>query len=212
MYVICEHVTKKIKDNVILNDINLSFDKGKIYGIRGYNGSGKTMLLRAIAGLIKPTNGKVIVNGKIVGKDTPFPNNMGILIEYPSFIPDYTGFNNLLFLAKINNRINVSDIKKIISLVGLDPNDKRKYKKYSLGMKQRLGIAQAIMEDPDLLLLDEPTNALDEKGIDLIIDIILKLKTEGKTIIVTSHDREFLEKITDDMYIISEGMIKSEAK
>ena len=212
MYVICEHVTKKIKDNVILNDINLSFDKGKIYGIRGYNGSGKTMLLRAIAGLIKPTNGKVIVNGKIVGKDTPFPNNMGILIEYPSFIPDYTGFNNLLFLAKINNRINVSDIKKIISLVGLDPNDKRKYKKYSLGMKQRLGIAQAIMEDQDLLLLDEPTNALDEKGIDLIIDIILKLKTEGKTIIVTSHDREFLEKITDDMYIISEGMIKSEAK
>ena len=117
-----------------------------------------------------------------------------------------------MFLAKINNRINVSDIKKIISLVGLDPNDKRKYKKYSLGMKQRLGIAQAIMEDPDLLLLDEPTNALDEKGIDLIIDIILKLKTEGKTIIVTSHDREFLEKITDDMYIISEGMIKSEAK
>ncbi|WP_243292944.1 ATP-binding cassette domain-containing protein [Bacillus sp. FJAT-47783] len=209
MYVICENVTKKIKDRVILDDICLSFEKGKIHGIRGYNGSGKTMLLRAIAGLIKLSEGKIIVDNKTVGKDTPFPESVGVLIEYPSFIPDYTGFKNLLFLAKIRNKINEEAIRKTIRLVGLDPEDKRKYKKYSLGMKQRLGIAQAIMENPDLLLLDEPTNALDEKGIQLMVQIIKQLKSEGKTIIVTSHDREFLEQVSDDIYTISEGVVKN---
>lgn len=209
MYVICENVTKKIKDSVILDDISISLEKGKIHGIRGYNGSGKTMLLRSIAGLIKLSEGKIIVDGKVVGKDTPFPESVGVLIEYPSFIPDYNGYENLLFLAKIRNKINEEAIRKTILWVGLDPEDKRKYKKYSLGMKQRLGIAQAIMENPDLLLLDEPTNALDEKGIHLMVQIIKKLKSEGKTIIVTSHDREFLEQVADNFYTISEGMVKN---
>jgi ABC-2 type transport system ATP-binding protein len=209
MYVICENVTKKIKDRVILNNICISLEKGKVHGIRGYNGSGKTMLLRAIAGLIKLSEGKIIVDERTVGKDTPFPENVGVLIEYPSFIPDYSGFKNLLFLAKIKNKINEEEIRKTILLVGLDPDDKRKFKKYSLGMKQRLGIAQAIMEKPDLLLLDEPTNALDERGIQLMIQIIKKLKSEGKTIIVTSHDREFLEQVADDFYTISEGVVKN---
>ncbi|WP_233134852.1 ATP-binding cassette domain-containing protein [Terribacillus sp. 7520-G] len=210
MYVRCENVSKIIKKQVILNNIDLSLEKGKIHGIRGYNGSGKTMLLRAIAGLVKPSEGTVLVNNKIVGKDTPFPESIGVLIEYPSFIPDYTGYKNLLFLAKVKNRISEEEIKNTISLVGLDPNDKRKYKKYSLGMKQRLGIAQAIMENPDLLLLDEPSNALDEKGIQQLIRILKTLKSEGKTIIVTSHDHDFLEQVADDTYTISEGAVMNE--
>jgi len=208
MYVVCDHVTKKIKNRVILNDICLSLEKGKIHGFRGYNGSGKTMLLRAIAGLIKPSEGKVIVDQKTVGKDVPFPESVGVLIEYPSFIPDYTGYKNLLFLAKIRNKIDEETIRKTLRLVGLDPEDKRKYKKYSLGMKQRLGIAQAIMEDPELLLLDEPTNALDEKGIQLMVTVLKQLKQAGKTVIVTSHDRDFLEQVADDIYTISEGVVK----
>jgi ABC-2 type transport system ATP-binding protein len=207
MYVQCENVTKQIKDTVILNHINLSVDKGEILGIRGHNGSGKTMLLRAIAGLIKLSEGKVRVDNKIIGKDTPFPDNVGVLIEYPSFIPDYTGLNNLLFLAKINNKIDESVVRETIRLVGLDPDDKRKYKKYSLGMKQRLGIAQAIMESPDLILLDEPTNALDEKGVALMVQIIKDLKAKGKAIILTSHDRDFLEQAADEIYTISEGVM-----
>lgn len=209
MYVTCEHITKKIKGNTILNDITISFEKGQVHGIRGYNGSGKTMLLRAIAGLIKLTEGQVIVNEKIVGKDRPFPESVGVLIENPSFIPDYSGFNNLLFLTKINHMIGVEEVKKNIELVGLNPNDKRKFKKYSLGMKQRLGIAQAIMENPELLLLDEPTNGLDERGILLLIDIIKRLKVEGKTIIITSHDRDFLEHVSDNMYNLAEGILKN---
>lgn len=209
MYINCENVTKKIKDNIILNDITISFEQGKIHGIRGYNGSGKTMLLRAIIGLIKLTSGSVQVRGRTVGKETPFPEDIGVLIEYPSFIPDYSGFKNLLFLAKINNKIDEEEIRKTIKSVGLDPEDKRKFKKYSLGMKQRLGIAQAIMENPDLILLDEPTNALDEKGIQLLVDLLNQLRSEGKTIILTSHDREFLDNISDATYTISEGVIRN---
>lgn len=209
MYVECKNITKTIKGNVILNDITIGFEQGKIHGIRGYNGSGKTMLLRAIVGLIKLSSGSIIVHGSVVGKETPFPKDVGILIEYPSFIPDYTGFKNLLFIAKINNKIDESTVRKILQLVGLDSNDKRKFKKYSLGMKQRLGIAQAIMENPDLILLDEPTNALDEKGIQLLMEILNKLSSEGKTIILTSHDRDFLNAISDYTYTISEGAISN---
>ncbi|PAD20153.1 ATP-binding cassette domain-containing protein [Terribacillus saccharophilus] len=207
LYVLCENVSKKIKNNIILDNINLSLEQGMVHGFRGYNGSGKTMLLRAIGGLIKPSKGRIVVDNKIIGEDMPFPESVGILIEYPSFIPNYTGYKNLLFLAKINNKVNEDKIKETIRLVGLDPDDKRKYKKYSLGMKQRLGIAQAIMEEPSLLLLDEPTNALDEDGIELMVQIIRRLKSEGKTIIVTSHDRDFLERVTDNTYIISKGMV-----
>lgn len=210
MYVICQNINKKIKDKTILSNINLSLEKGKVFGFKGHNGSGKTMLLRAISGLIKLTEGSVIVDGKVIGKETPFPKNLGILIEYPGFIPDYTGYKNLLFLSMIKDSIGSEEIRKVIKKVGLDPDDKRKFKKYSLGMKQRLGIAQAIMENPDLLLLDEPTNALDDKGVIMLINLIREMKMKGSTILITSHDKDFLEKVSDCIYTISEGELKSE--
>lgn len=199
-----------MKGQEILKNIHFTVDKGQVLGIRGHNGSGKTMLLRTIAGLITPTTGEVIVAGKRISKDIPFPRNLGILIEYPGFIPDYTGFKNLSFLAMIQNKIGREEIKDTLRRVGLDPNDRRKFKKYSLGMKQRLGIAQAIMEKPDLLLLDEPTNTLDDKGIKMVTDVIQALRKQGKTIIITSHDKEFLHAVSDRIYTISEGEMNDE--
>jgi ABC-2 type transport system ATP-binding protein len=199
------NINKTIKNHIILKNINLSVDKGTVCGIRGHNGSGKTMLLRIIAGLITPTSGTILVDGKQVGKDIPFPKNLGILIEYPGFIPDYSGYKNLYFLSMLQNKIGEAEIRQTLSQVGLNPNDPRKFKKYSLGMKQRLGIAQAIMENPDLLLLDEPTNALDDKGIAMVSELIHNLKKQGKTIILTSHDKEFLNEVSDQIHTISEG-------
>nr|WP_328797174.1 ATP-binding cassette domain-containing protein [Heyndrickxia sporothermodurans] len=181
--------------------------KGKIYGFRGKNGSGKTMLFRAISGLIRPSKGIITVNGKVIGKDISFPENLGLLIENPGFIPEYTGLKNLELLSFIQRKINKEQVKEAIMKVGLDPKDKRKYKKYSLGMKQRLGIAQAIMENPDLIILDEPTNALDEEGVTIINQIILDLKKSGKTILIASHDRESLDKVSDEIYQIDGGKI-----
>lgn len=209
-FVKLENVTKKMKGQEILKNIHFTVDKGQVLGIRGHNGSGKTMLLRTIAGLITPTTGEVIVAGKRISKDIPFPRNLGILIEYPGFIPDYTGFKNLSFLAMIQNKIGREEIKDTLRRVGLDPNDRRKFKKYSLGMKQRLGIAQAIMEKPDLLLLDKPTNALDDKGIKMVTDVVQALRKQGKTIIITSHDKEFLHAVSDRIYTISEGEMNDE--
>lgn len=210
-YIKVEKLSKEIKGQVILDEINLSLEKGKIYGFRGRNGSGKTMLFRALTGLIRPTSGTISIENKMLHKDISFPESVGILIEYPGFIPEYTGFSNLKLLSMIQQKISDDDIRVAISQVGLDPNDKRKFKKYSLGMKQRLGIAQAIMEKPDLLILDEPTNALDEEAIDMICNLLLALKKEGKTILIASHDRETLQKVSDIIYYIDSGkIIKSE--
>ena len=165
------------------------------------------MLFRAISGLIKPTEGEVMINGKVLGKDISFPEKFGMLIENPGFLPNYTGFQNLKYLADINRIIDDNKIKEILSSVGLSPNDKRKYKKYSLGMKQRLGIAQAIMEDPDLIILDEPTNALDDDGQKIVRDLILDLKKKGKLILITNHDRAEMEKVADEIYTIKQGKI-----
>lgn len=210
-YIKVEKLSKEIKGQVILDEINLSLEKGKIYGFRGRNGSGKTMLFRALTGLIRPTSGTISIENKMLHKDLSFPESVGILIEYPGFIPEYTGFSNLKLLSMIQQKISDDDIRVAISQVGLDPNDKRKFKKYSLGMKQRLGIAQAIMEKPDLLILDEPTNALDEEAIDMICNLLLALKKEGKTILIASHDRETLQKVSDIIYYIDSGkIIKSE--
>ncbi|PET37897.1 multidrug ABC transporter ATP-binding protein [Bacillus cereus] len=206
-YIKIENLSKEIKGQIILDNINLSLEKGKIYGFRGRNGSGKTMLFRALTGLIRPTNGTVSIDGKLLHRDISFPESVGILIEYPGFIPEYTGFSNLKLLSMIQQNINDNDIRSSISRVGLNPNDKRKFKKYSLGMKQRLGIAQAIMENPDLLVLDEPTNALDEEAIDMICNLLLSLKAEGKTILIASHDKETLQKISDTIYYIESGEI-----
>lgn len=206
-YIRIENVTKIIHRQTVLKQITLHLNAGKIYGFRGRNGSGKTMLFRAIAGFIRPTEGKVIVNGQEIGKDSSFPKNVGLLIENPGFIPEYSGKRNLEILALIKNKIGESEISSVIRQVGLDPNDKRKYKKYSLGMKQRLGIAQAIMEDPELIILDEPTNALDEEGVNAINTMLLELKKREKTILVASHDRESLDQISDEIFEIDAGQI-----
>lgn len=166
------------------------------------------MILRAISGLMRLNSGVVYVDNEIIGKQRQFPDSMGILIEYPSFIPAYTGFQNLKFLSSINNKISDEEIYNIIQRVGLDKTDKRKYKRYSLGMKQRLGIAQALMEQPKLLLLDEPTNALDSDGIKDVLDILEVEKSKGTTIIVASHDVHVLDNgIVDRIVHVNNGKL-----
>ncbi|MDD4700188.1 MAG: ATP-binding cassette domain-containing protein, partial [Oscillospiraceae bacterium] len=165
MYIGIENLTKTIKGATVLKNITVKFESGRVYGLKGKNGSGKTMLMRTICGLIRPTEGTVNIDGAILGKDISFPPSIGVLIENPAFISKYTGFKNLNILASIQNTINDLDIKQALFDVGLEPDDKRVYRKYSLGMKQRLGIACALMELPDIVLLDEPINALDENGV-----------------------------------------------
>ncbi|MFT8352934.1 ATP-binding cassette domain-containing protein [Clostridium saccharoperbutylacetonicum] len=206
-YVEINNLTKFIKGREILSDINLNLDKGKIYGFMGKNGSGKTMLFRSICGLIKASKGEVIINEKILGRDISFPESVGVLIEYPGFLPNLTGFENLKYLADIKSEIGKAEIETVLENVGLDKNDSRKFKRYSLGMKQRLGIAQAIMENPELIILDEPTNALDTDGIALINNIIMDLKKQNKIILIASHDKEELELIADEIYKIDGGKI-----
>ncbi|MDC7301279.1 ATP-binding cassette domain-containing protein [Agathobacter ruminis] len=202
-----QNATKIIKDAVVLDDISLTFESGKIYGFRGKNGSGKTMLMRAIAGLITLTNGKILIDGKQLGKDFSFPESIGVLIENPSFIDSYSGYRNLKALADIKHLIGEEDIRNVISAVGLNPDDKKKYGKYSLGMKQRLGIAAAIMEKPDIILLDEPINALDEKGVEDIRKLLLDLRNGNRIIIVACHDREELNLLSDEIIELADGKV-----
>ena len=206
-YLKVNNFSKVIKKTLILDDITLNLDNGKIYGFKGKNGSGKTMLLRAICGLIKPTSGSIEVNGKILGQDISFPENTGAIIEYPGFLPNLTGCENLEIIAKMQNKITRKDINEILSKVGLDPNDKKKVKKYSLGMKQKLGIAQALMEDPELIILDEPTNALDADGVAMIKELLIERKQIGKLILIASHDKEDLELLSDEIFTIENGKI-----
>ncbi|WP_342412253.1 ABC transporter ATP-binding protein [Bacillus sp. FSL K6-1560] len=208
-YIECKNIVKKLKGNHVLDDISFSIKENEFVVLRGHNGSGKTMILRAIAGLLTLIKGEVSVNGLVIGKDIDFSEHTGLLIEYPSFIPVYSGFQNLKFLASIKKKVSDEEIKEVIRKVGLDPEDKRKVKRYSLGMKQRLGIAQAIMEKPKLLLLDEPTNALDKKGINLILDILKTEKENGTTIVVASHDDTLCENsVVDRIIDISEGKLE----
>ncbi|MBE5891714.1 MAG: ATP-binding cassette domain-containing protein [Lachnospiraceae bacterium] len=202
-----QNATKIIKGAVVLDDISLTFESGKIYGFRGKNGSGKTMLMRAIAGLITLTNGKILIDGKQLGKDFSFPESIGVLIENPSFIDSYSGYQNLKALADIKHLIGEEDIRNVISAVGLNPDDKKKYGKYSLGMKQRLGIAAAIMEKPDIILLDEPINALDEKGVEDIRKLLLDLRNGNRIIIVACHDREELNLLSDEIIELADGKV-----
>lgn len=191
----------------VLDNINLKLQSGKIYGFVGKNGSGKTMLMRAICGLINPTSGEVVIDSKVLGKDISFPDNVGILIENPGFIPSYSGFKNLKYLARIRNKISDEDIKSVISMVGLNPEDRKSYRKYSLGMKQKLGIACAIMENPNLLILDEPFNALDEETVDNIRNIIKSKKNKENIIILSCHDSEEIENLCDEIIEIKLGKI-----
>lgn len=202
-----EDYCKSFKSAEVLKNINLTLESGKVIGLKGKNGSGKTMLMRAISGLILPTSGKVYINDKELGRQISFPPSIGILIENPSFISNYTGFKNLKILASIQNRISDDEIRDAIRKVGLDPDDKRTFKKYSLGMKQRLGIAAAIIERPDIVILDEPINALDEAGAGLIKGLLDELKANGSLIIIACHDTEELNYLSDEIYEIYDGEI-----
>ena len=203
-----ENVSLKIKKDVILDKINVNFEKGKIHGLIGRNGSGKTMLMKCICGFVKVTSGQVIVDNKIVGKDCDFPDNIGVIIETPGFIPYYSGFRNLKLLAKINNKITDNDIKKSMESVGLNPNLKRAVGKYSLGMRQRLGLAQAIMENPQILILDEPMNGLDKEGVEDMRKYLIELRNQGKTIILASHSSEDISVLCDTVNEMDKGKIK----
>lgn len=208
MKVVFKNYNKLIKKKEILTDINLTFESGKIYGLHGHNGSGKTMLLRAICGLILPTSGSVTVDGKTVGKDIEFPDGVGVIIENMSLIPEYTGFKNLQLLAGIKKKIGDSEIRDTLISVGLDPDDKRKVKEYSLGMKQKLNFAQAIMEKPKLLLLDEPTNAMDVQTVEKVRSILVEMKEKGTLIIIASHNKEDLDALCDEFIDICDGKIQ----
>ncbi len=203
-----ENLTKIISKNTVLNNINIKMEQGKIYGLKGKNGSGKTMLMRAICGLIIPTEGRIIIDGKVLGKDISFPESIGALIESPGFISNYSGYKNLKILAEIQGKIEKEKIKQTISLVGLDPEDNKKFKKYSLGMKQKLGIAAAIMEEPEIIILDEPTNALDENSIKKLGGILRDLRDRGSLIIISCHDSEELNYLSDEIFFIENGEIK----
>lgn len=199
--------TKIIKGVTILDHITYTFESGISYGLKGKNGSGKTMLMRAVSGLIYPTKGCVLIDGKQLGKDFSFPPSIGVLIENPAFIPNYTGYKNLELLACIQNKIRKEDIRKSMEAVGLDPDDKRKYRKYSLGMKQKLGIAAAFMEQPDIIILDEPINAIDSAGVVMVKKLIQEAKERGAVIITACHDAEELNEISDIRIHIEEGRI-----
>jgi ABC-2 type transport system ATP-binding protein len=203
-----DDVTKKFGSDTALNHISIEFEKGKIYGIVGRNGSGKTVLFKTIIGFLKPTSGKVIVDGKEIGKDIDFANNIGIIIETPGFLKSYSGYKNLEYLASIKHVIGKAEIQKSMQIVGLNPNDKKKVGKYSLGMRQRLGIAQAIMENPDILILDEPMNGLDNNGVKDVREILLNLRDEGKSIILASHNKEDIEVLCDEVYEMDQGNLK----
>ena len=207
MYLQLKNICKTIGSAEILKHIDLEMEPGKIYGLRGKNGSGKTMLMRTICGLILPTEGEVIINGEKLGKDISFPRSIGALIENPGFIADYSGMKNLEVLASIQNRIGKEEIAVGMEELGLDPNDKKKFKKYSLGMKQKLGIVAAVMENPDIIVLDEPLNALDEKTVNTVKDILLRHKERGALIIISCHDREELEFLSDEIFVIEAGTI-----
>lgn len=210
MYLELKDISKDIKKVNILHDINFRMEGGKVYGLKGKNGCGKTMLMRTISGLIKPTTGVIDINGRILWRDMTFPDSIGVLIENPSFIDSYTGYDNLKMLADIKGIIGEEEICSALRKVGLDPEDKRKYRKYSLGMKQKLGIACAFMEHPDIVIMDEPINAIDEAGVKLVRKIMDELKNEGKIIIIACHDAEEMELLADVIYEMENGTIENE--
>lgn len=202
-----EHVNKMFKEIQVLKDVSVEFEEGKIYGLVGRNGSGKTVLLKCICGFLPVISGTITVDGKVIGKEAEVPDDIGIIIEEPGFLPQYSGKKNLKFLANLNNKMQDKEIEDILIRVGLDPHNPKKVGKYSLGMRQRLGIAQAIMENPHLLILDEPTNGLDEKGVAEIRKLLLELKSETRTMIIASHNAEDIRTLCDEVYEMDGGVL-----
>lgn len=202
------NVSLILQKNEILKDISVHFERGKIHGLIGRNGSGKTMLMKCICGFVKPTSGEITVDGMRIGKDCDFPKNAGIIIETPGFIPYYSGYKNLKLLADLRGKISREDIRKMMEKVGLNPDLKRHVRKYSLGMRQRLGLAQAIMENPDLLVLDEPMNGLDKDGVADMREYLLDLKSQGKTILIASHSAEDIDILCDTVCEMDKGELE----
>lgn len=202
-----QNVVKRFRDQVVLKNVSISFEKGKIHGIVGRNGSGKTVLFKCICGLMHPEEGVILVNGKRVGRDVDMPENIGAIIEAPGFLPNYSGYKNLRFLANIRRKIGKEEILNVLKTVGLDPESRKHVGKYSLGMRQRLGIAQAIMEDPEILILDEPMNGLDNAGVQDIRALLLGLKTQGKTILLASHNHEDIAALCDTVHEMDGGVL-----
>lgn len=205
-YIRLKDVYKTMKGTQVLKGVNLMVEQGDIVGIRGINGSGKTMVLRAIAGLIR-VDGSVEIGGKKM-EPGECPKDIGVLVEMPGFLPKFTGKKNLQLLGMLQEGVTEEDIDEAMNAVGLDPKDRRHYKKYSLGMKERLGIAQAILKKPKLILLDEPTNGIDSDGIQMLEELLWRLKEAGSTIVVTSHDRDFLDAVTLQCYEMKEGSLR----
>lgn len=207
MSLIVSEVCKSIKGTSILDNVSFEVPSGSIFGLEGVNGSGKTMLLRAIAGLIKVDSGTIVVDGLSIGSDIEFPSSMGLMIESPTFMSGLTGFDNLIYLSYLVNDCRSIDVKRILRRVGLDPADRRKVRQYSLGMKQRLGLAAAFMRSPKLVLLDEPSNALDSQGINMLEALINESAQAGSMVVVASHDHRFLSRVCSGMLTIAEGHI-----
>lgn len=202
-----ENASKKIKDTVIYENIDMVCESSSIVGLIGKNGAGKTMLLKSICGLTDYTGGEISVLGKKIGKDVEIPDSIGVIIEVPGFLPNLSGYKNLKYLADIKGKIGKDRIFEVIRQVGLDPESKKHVGKYSLGMRQRLGIAQALMEDPEILLLDEPMNGLDNKGVADVKEILKDLRKKNKTIILASHHMEDIDELCDKVVVMDSGKI-----
>lgn len=200
-----QNVTKQFKTQSVLNNVSVDFLRGSIYGLVGRNGSGKTMLMKCICGFVPPTSGEIFVQGKQVRYGSQFPKGIGFIIESPGFLRASSGIANLKYLASINRKIGIDEVREAMKMVGLDPDSRKHVGCYSLGMRQRLGIAQAIMEHPDILILDEPMNGLDNNGVAEMRELFLKVKGEGKTLIIASHNHEDIEVLCDRVYEMDNG-------
>lgn len=202
-----KNVTKRFKEVEVLKNISAEFEKGKIHGIVGRNGSGKSVLFKAICGFINIDSGEIWIRDEKLWRDIDVPSDVGIIIDSSGFLPYYSGLKNLKFLASLNRKIDIKKIREIMLKVGLDPDSKKHVSKYSLGMRQRLSIAQAIMEDQDIIILDEPMNGLDKNGVDNIRNILLELKKEGKTLLLASHNTEDIKILCDKVYEMESGIL-----
>ena len=202
------HVTKRFGQELVLKEVNLTLERGRVYGIVGNNGSGKTVLMKCICGFLIPTTGVIQVFGSRIGQDVDFPESLGVIIETPGFLTNLTGRKNLEILAGMRRKIGPAEVRKVLEQVGLNPELKKPVANYSLGMRQRLGIAQAIMEDPELLILDEPFNGLDRHGVGEIRALLLELKAEGKTILLASHNEEDIHSLCDEVYEMDGGVLR----
>lgn len=196
-----------IKGHKILSCVNMSMTEGNIYGLVGSNGSGKTMLMKCICGFVRPTSGTVIVRDEMIGRDVDYIRDAGVIIETPGFITYYSGMKNLKMLSEISGKSDAAEIREAMEICGLNPDLKLPVKKYSLGMRQRLGIAQAIMEDPSILILDEPMNGLDKDGVETIRKLLIKMRDEGKLILLASHNREDIDILCDEVYEVEKGKV-----